>query len=87
MPGVSHEAGEHYEEWLKSLRIAGRAPKTVESYESTVKDLLEAYPDTAFGDFTPAILSSFLWTGTGAEVLARASRHSSRSSVACASVG
>ena len=60
MPAARHEAEQHYEEWLRSLRIAGRARKTIESYESTIEDLLEAYPDTALEDFTPSDLELFL---------------------------
>lgn len=49
-------------DWLAWLKVANKAPRTLEIYERTVAALLRCFPDKAFGDFTDADLLHLLST-------------------------
>jgi integrase len=57
---INSEAAPDYEDWLTSLRLAGRSPKTVYGYDLTVRAYLESYPKKAVDDFATSDCKRFL---------------------------
>lgn len=49
-------------DWLAWMELGGTAPSTLDAYERTCADLLNAFPDTAYADFTDGDILQLLMT-------------------------
>ena len=57
---INSKAASEYEDWLTSLRLGGKSPRTVDDYDRTVRKFLETHPKTAVVDFGTSDCKRFL---------------------------